>query len=610
MPLQDAVRRLRRQVGRLRARLRPPRLELIYARAYRFEWQGMPFDELRGERILTALASEGHVRPGGVLEPAPASYQALRRAHDDAYLESLARPEVVSRIFGAPLDDAAVRRIVELQRAMVGGTILATARALALRQPVVNLGGGFHHAGRAVGGGFCLYNDLAVAVADARAQGFAGRVLVIDLDLHDGDGVREVFAADPKVHTLSIHNHDWRPIDAVEATVVALGDHVGDAAYLAAVDAHVPRLLREHRPDLVYYLAGTDPAFDDPIGNWKISDDGLFARDRRVFEAIEERAPGAAVVVLLAGGYGLRTWRHSARSLAWLSSGRDRFVAPSNEDLTLRRYRELARVLDPSLLTGDDEPFRLREEDIYPSFAVAAPRRFLGYYTVDGLELAFERYGLFDRLRDRGFAHLALSVVADDPARQILRIHDAPPGGAKELLIELQVHRDRGAVADAELLAVDWLLLQHPRREFTAAQPRLPGQRHPGLGLFTEIVGLLVIACERLGLDGIIVTPSHYHLAVHWRKNLVFLDPAADARFTALQRVLAGLPLDAAVRALAAGRVWDDGAAATVAYEPAPLLLPLSAGLRERLAHGEAAYRAARDAALARLRYRRLPDPT
>lgn len=610
MATPAALRLLRRQVNRLRARLRPPALDFVYGRAYRFEWPGMPFDEVRGERVLTALVGEGLVRPAQVLEPTPATYQEIRRVHDDTYLDSITRPEVVSRIFGATLDEAAVRRVLELQRAMVGGTTLAVRRALATRRPVVNLGGGFHHAGRATGAGFCLFNDLAVALAVARADGFAGRVLIIDLDLHDGDGTREIFAEDPLVHTLSIHNHDWREIDAVAATVVPLGDTIGDAPYLAAVDAHVPRLLREHEPDLVLYLAGTDPAFDDPIGNWKITDDGLFARDRRVFEAVAELAPSAALVVLLAGGYGLRTWRFTARALAWYLTGRDRFVAPSNEELTLRRYRDLARLLDPAALTGDDDPFRIRPEDIYPAFAVTQPRRFLGYYAPDGLELALERYGLFERLRARGFRHLALSVSADDPARQVLRIRDTPPGEPARLLIELQVHRDRGIAPDAEVLAVDWLLLQNPRRPFAADQPQLPGQKHPGLGLFTEVVGLLVMACERLRLDGLAVVPSHYHLAVHWRRNLLYLDPVADARFSALQAALAGLPLADAARALAEGRVWDDHAQAPVAYQPAPMLLPLSDALRARLDADAPAYQARRAAALADLRYRLRPPTT
>jgi acetoin utilization deacetylase AcuC-like enzyme len=604
---------LRRQINRLRALLRAPHVDVVYGRAYRAEWFGMPFDEQRGERILTALAFEGLLRPAQIHEPAAASYQALRRVHSDEYLEALGGAERIERIFGAPLDEQARERVTALQRAMVGGTMLATRLALqhqAVKQarPVINVGGGLHHAGRGGGGGFCMFNDVAVAIAQARADGFLGRALVIDLDLHDGDGTREIFRDDEGVHTLSIHNTHLRdPRGARAATAVALGTNVEDAAYLRAIDEHVPRLLRAHDPALIFYVAGTDPAFDDSMGDWRISEEGIFARDRRVLEACAALAPSAAVVMTLAGGYGPRTWRYTARTLAWLASGRDRFVAPSNDELTLRRYRKLARRLDPALLTGDDDPGLIREEDIYPGFA-APSRLFLGYYSAAGLELALERYGLFDRLRDRGFTDLSFSAVTEDPARQRLRIANNPAsGGGPEVLVELQVHRDRGAVVDAEMLAVDWLLLQDPRRPFSAAAPRLPGQKHPGLGLLMEVVGLLVIACERLGLDGLVVVPSHYHLAVQWRKRLRFVDPAAEGRFIALQAALAGMTLAAAAAALSGGRVWDEALAEPVRYVPSPLMLPLSARLLERLASEQAGDQARRAATLAGLRYRLLP---
>jgi len=611
---------LRRSINRVRALLRSPQLELVYGRAYRFEWAGMPFDELRGERILTALASEGLLRGSQVHEPPVASYQALRRVHSDEYLEALGGEERIERIFGAPLDAQARERVTALQRAMVGGTISATRLALQQKvkgaaRPVINLGGGLHHAGRSGGGGFCMFNDVAVAIAQARAEGFGAQknqkdqknVLVIDLDLHDGDGTREIFAEDEGVYTLSIHNSHWRdPSGARAATAVALGSKVEDAVYLAAIEEQVPRLLRALAPALIFYVAGTDPAFDDAMGDWRISEEGMFARDRLVLEACAELAPDAALVMTLAGGYGPRTWRYTARTLAWLASGRDRFVAPSNEELTLRGYRALARRIDPALLTGDDDPGLIREEDIYPGFA-APSRLFLGYYAAAGLELALERYGLFDRLRDRGFAELSFSVVTEDPARQRLRIVNARANGAPEVLVELQVHRDRGAVGDAEMLAVDWLLLQDPRRAFSAAAPQLPGQKYPGLGLLAEVVGLLVIACERLGLDGLVVVPSHYHLAVQWRRRLRFVDPAAEGRCLALQGALAGLTLAAAAAALASGRVWDEAKGEPVRYVPSPLMLPLSERLLGRLAGESASYRALRAATLEGLRYRLLP---
>src|SRR5947209_4095255 len=140
--------------------------------------------------------------------------------------------------------------------------------ALAQRGIAVNLGGGLHHAFRDRGERFCAVNDVAVVIAEARAGGFAGQILVVDLDLHDGDGTRTILAGDPAVHILSIHNLTTAPV-AGNASVLELGGEVEDEAYLAAVDARLPALVGRVSPALAIYLAGCDPAADDAIGNWR-----------------------------------------------------------------------------------------------------------------------------------------------------------------------------------------------------------------------------------------------------------------------------------------------------------------------------------------------------
>ena len=120
---------------------------------------------------------------------------------------------------------------------MTGGTLLAAQLARASGGIAVNLGGGFHHAHRDRGRGFCIFNDVAVAILAQRAHGFRGRILVIDLDLHDGDGTRTIFAADPTVHTYSVHNQNWDDRPAVETTVIPLGPGVDDARYMATLQA-------------------------------------------------------------------------------------------------------------------------------------------------------------------------------------------------------------------------------------------------------------------------------------------------------------------------------------------------------------------------------------
>src|SRR5689334_19388966 len=198
---------------------------------------------------------------------------------------------------------------------MVGGTLAATRLALDGPGIAVNLGGGLHHAFANRGERFCVYNDVAAAIAELRSRGIGSRVLVVDLDLHDGDGTRSIFSGDPSVHVFSIHNHTTAPVTE-SSTVIELGDGVGDDAYLEAVRTHLPPVFGTFKPELVYYLAGTDPAADDQIGDWKITAGALLERDRFVLSCVNQGDPKIPLVIVLAGGYGMNAWRYSARFLS------------------------------------------------------------------------------------------------------------------------------------------------------------------------------------------------------------------------------------------------------------------------------------------------------
>lgn len=570
------LRHLRRRANQVFARLRSPPACFVYGPQYQCSWPGTPFDEVRGERVLTALASEGLVTPELVRRPSLATYHAIRRVHDDAYLDATQRREVMIDILGGhEVSEPDVARIVDLQRAMTGGTMLATDTALGTGKICVNLGGGFHHAHPDRGRGFCVFHDVAVAVAEQRALGFHERVLVVDLDQHDGDGTRAIFADDPSVYTLSIHNHHWGPTEAIADCSIALGDVVGDTLYLETVQLHLTEALRQHRPRLVYFLAGTDPAEGDKLGVWSISARAMLERDITVFELLRELAPDAAVVVCLAGGYGPTTWQHTARSVAWLQSGHRGFEPPDNDELSLLRARHYAALLTPAELTGDSDDLGLTLEDIVPGLAATAREpRLLGYYSRQGFELALERHGFLGRLRGKGFPAPTIELSLADPSRHTIRIFG--DADRRELLLELILHRDRRTIAGFELLSIDWLCLQNPREAFTRERPPLPGQQHPGLGVFDEVVALLVVACARVGLDGIVVTPSQFHLAVQWQKRLRFLDPRVGARLRAMREAMRGLSLSEATRALAGGLLVDARTGAACTYQPAPMVLPLS----------------------------------
>jgi hypothetical protein len=482
---------------------------------------------------------------------------------------------VVSQAVGVPLTDVERQRALDQQRLVTGGTIRAVQLALRTGLPAVNLGGGLHHATPSQGMGFCLINDIAIAVTHAREQGFRGRVLVVDLDLHDGNGTRAAFAADPNVHTFSIHNQDWEPRGGTATTSLALGTGVGDATLLEALRAALPEVVASHRPNLVIYVAGTDPAEDDRMGDWCVTAAGMLARDRFVIDTLRAHDPSLPLAVVLAGGYGRRAWRYSARFLAWLAGG-GQIEPPDDLELTLRRYR---RTSLPREESGD---WGLTEEDLFAVVPGAGPgTRVLGTFSRHAIEVSLEEVGILDLVRRRGYADPSVEIAFGSGTGELIRLY----GDAERtlLLMELRVSRNRRIVPGMEVLYVEWLQLQDPRRAFSTVEPRLPGQTHPGLGMLREVVAWIVLLCERLKLDGLVSAPSQYYMAVQGRHHVQFLERDAETRFTALYEVLAGLPLADAEAALAAGRVVAADSGEPVRWDPGITVYPVSDRLRALL---------------------------
>lgn len=561
------------------------RLELVYSRHYPIELPGTTYDPVRGERILSFLDEAGLLGRRALHRPTPASFRLLRRVHTDEYLDSLNRPGALTSIVGLELSERLAERVFEGQRIMAGGTLLAARLALRSGGIAANLGGGLHHAFADRGERLCVFNDVAVAIADLRAGGFSGPILIVDLDLHDGDGNRSIFARDPTVHTFSIHNQTNRgaALDAIETTVLELGDAVEDEVYLAALRDRLPPVFERFRPELVIYLAGCDPAADDTLGNWKISARGLLERDRFVVSCVRGGKRKVPLAIVLAGGYGQRAWRYSARFFSTLIHGRP-LEPPSTEETTLRHYRQVASTYGERELTGEPagDDWGLTAEDL--GLAVGTlhrPRRLLGYYSLQGLELALERTGFLDQLRSRGFEQPTLELDLENPSGDTLRVFGEPD--KTDLLVELRLRIDRREVPDMALLRIEWLQLQNPRAQFSFDRPRLPGQRFPGLGLLKEVVSLMVLVCDRLQLDGLLMVPAWLHTAASGRKFMRFLDPVAEARIRALEAALEGLSLAKASQALAEGRVLDASTGRAFQWQPSPMVLPVSDRLRERV---------------------------
>ena len=225
----------------------------------------------------------------------------VRLVHTEGYWERLTSgtlPDSAIRRMGLPWSEALVRR----SRASVQGTL--TAARIAIRDRVaINLAGGTHHAFPDRGEGYCVLNDIAIAIRCLQRDAWMQRMAIIDCDVHQGNGTAAIFAKDPDVYTFSIHGANNYPLIKVPGSLdVALPDGTGDEAYLRALEPVIPKILTEFRPGLVFYLAGADPHERDRLGRLRLTHEGLRRRDELVLQAC--RDAGIPVAVTLGGGYG------------------------------------------------------------------------------------------------------------------------------------------------------------------------------------------------------------------------------------------------------------------------------------------------------------------
>lgn len=253
---------------------------------------------LRARVVAAGLAS-----PARLHLPSAASDAELARAHDLDYIRrcqagTLSAQE--QRRIGFPWSLA----MVERSRRSSGATIAACRAALA-GEVGVNLAGGTHHAFADQGAGYCVFNDSAVAARAMQAEGRACRVVILDCDVHQGDGTAAILCDDASIFTFSIHGVKNFPFRKQRSDLdIELPDETDDALYLDALEDGVRRALEAARPDLAIYLAGADPYFDDRLGRLALTKAGLAERDRVIFHYC--RAAGVPLAITMAGGYARR----------------------------------------------------------------------------------------------------------------------------------------------------------------------------------------------------------------------------------------------------------------------------------------------------------------
>lgn len=274
-------------------------MRLVCSPRYRVDVGPHVFPTAKYDLICEQLIARGLVDAEAIVEPAPATWDELGLVHAADYLTRLREGRLT---FGeiAQLELPWSHEAVEGFRLMAGGTLLAARCALA-DGLAVHVGGGLHHAYPDHGEGFCMFNDVAVAVRVLQREARVDRVAIVDADVHHGNGTAAIFTGDPRVFTLSLHQANNYPAVKPPSTLdVHLPDGVSDEAYLRALEPALAAVIA-HRPAIAFYLAGADPYHDDQLGGLSLTREGLRRRDALVLSAFA--AAGVAVVVTLAGGY-------------------------------------------------------------------------------------------------------------------------------------------------------------------------------------------------------------------------------------------------------------------------------------------------------------------
>lgn len=304
---------------------------IVYSPKYNITAFGLerfhPFDSRKYRRIREWLIRQGLRRPGDFISPRPVTHADLLRIHTPDYLRTLGDRRVLARILEVPL----VRllpgwligwRVLRPMRWATGGTILACRLALE-KGLAINLGGGYHHAGPVRGGGFCTYADAPIALDILKQENRTSSALVVDTDVHQGDGTADAIRHWPWAHILDFFEEDIFPWPKVEEDMsVSLPAGLGGAGYLELLHEHLPAALNRFRPDFILYNAGSDVLRTDPLARLCLTPDEMAERD--LYVVTEVRQHGIPLAMVLSGGYGLLSWEAHARSIEGILTRFDR----------------------------------------------------------------------------------------------------------------------------------------------------------------------------------------------------------------------------------------------------------------------------------------------
>lgn len=277
-----------------------PKPVFVYSENYNIPLEGHVFPAIKFSLIYKKLKEDPRFQAHKFFEPVPATYEQARLVHTKDYLEDLKYLQFSKRVYRSelPLN----KDIIDAFFLATGGTILAAELALDIGR-AMNLSGGFHHAFADHAEGFCYLNDVAIAIRVLQKNKKIKKALVIDLDVHQGNGIAKIFQKDKNVFTFSMHEEKNYPIKEKSSLDVGLDTGIKDDEYLKLLEENLIYIKKKFKPDIIFYVAGVDPYEMDRLGGLCISKEGLKKRDIMVREFM----PQVPIVVVLAGGYAMNT---------------------------------------------------------------------------------------------------------------------------------------------------------------------------------------------------------------------------------------------------------------------------------------------------------------
>ena len=264
------------------------------------------FDIFKYKRIRDLLISDKIVKPKQILQPQIAAFSDVALVHTEKYIQHIKDPITVNQLLKIEINSLWDNTVLEYFLAVSGGTIYAACKALEYRKPVFNFGGGFHHAQPESAEGFCLINDVAIAIKKIKNKRKVNKVLIVDLDYHQGNGNLLIFKDDPTVFTFSVHADRWLEEEGQANKGILVDSDISNEDYLDLISRELDSILEKFKPGIIFYIAGSDPYEKDELADMKIDRETMLKRNMYVISRANEI--DTPIVILPGGGYGKDSW--------------------------------------------------------------------------------------------------------------------------------------------------------------------------------------------------------------------------------------------------------------------------------------------------------------